>query len=102
MKYPGTYNARRDNLQGFWKGQFGHTHGLIVVNAFYENVTELNNLKNAASGEIDVTVVPESVFRFYLKTASQLKNRASTITNPSNPQAREVIQCCMRFSHMRS
>ena len=33
-KYPGTYNARRDNLQGFWKGQFGHTHGLIVVNAF--------------------------------------------------------------------
>lgn len=38
VKYPGTYNARRDNLQGFWKGQFGHTHGLIVVNAFYENV----------------------------------------------------------------
>lgn len=28
VKYPGTYNARRDNLQGFWKGQFGHTHGL--------------------------------------------------------------------------
>lgn len=38
VKYPGTYNARRDNLQGFWKNQFGHTHGLIVVNAFYENV----------------------------------------------------------------
>lgn len=38
VKYPGTYNARRDNLQGFWRGQFGHTHGLIVVNAFYENV----------------------------------------------------------------
>lgn len=38
VKYPGTYNARRDNLQGFWKGQFGKTHGLIVVNAFYENV----------------------------------------------------------------
>lgn len=38
VKFPGTYNARRDNLQGFWKGQFGHTHGLIVVNAFYENV----------------------------------------------------------------
>ena len=30
-KYPGTFNARRDNLQGFWKNQFGHTHGLIVV-----------------------------------------------------------------------
>jgi putative SOS response-associated peptidase YedK len=37
-KFPGTYNARRDNLEGFWKGQFGHTHGLMVVNAFYEHV----------------------------------------------------------------
>lgn len=38
VKYPGTYNARRDNLEGFWKGQFGHTHGIMIVNAFYENV----------------------------------------------------------------
>lgn len=38
VKYPGTYNARRDNLGGFWKGQFGCTHGIMVVNAFYENV----------------------------------------------------------------
>lgn len=38
-KYPGTYNARRDNLEGFWKGQFGYTHGLMVVNAFYEHVS---------------------------------------------------------------
>lgn len=37
-KYPGTYNARRDNLRNFWKGQFGHTHGLMIVNGFYENV----------------------------------------------------------------
>lgn len=37
-RYPGTYNARRDSLEGFWKGQFGHTHGLMVVNAFYEHV----------------------------------------------------------------
>jgi putative SOS response-associated peptidase YedK len=37
-KYPGTYNARRDNLQGFWKGQFGVTHGVMIANAFYENV----------------------------------------------------------------
>lgn len=36
--YPGTYNARRDNLEGFWRGQFGHTHGLMVVETFYENV----------------------------------------------------------------
>jgi putative SOS response-associated peptidase YedK len=37
-KYPGTYNARRDSLRGFWKELYGHSHGLIVVNAFYENV----------------------------------------------------------------
>jgi len=37
-RFPGTYNARRDNLEGFWKTQFGHTHGIIVASAFYENV----------------------------------------------------------------
>ena len=38
-KFPGTYNARRDNLEGFWKDLFGFTHGIAVVNAFYENVS---------------------------------------------------------------
>lgn len=37
-RYPGTYNARRDSLEGFWRGQFGHTHGLVVAGAFYEHV----------------------------------------------------------------
>lgn len=37
-KYPGTYNARRDALRGFWKDLYGYSHGLVVVNAFYENV----------------------------------------------------------------
>lgn len=37
-KYPGTYNARKDSLKGFWRGQFGVTHGLLVVEVFYENV----------------------------------------------------------------
>ena len=37
-EYPGTYNARRDNLEGFWRKQFGYSHGLMVVNAFYEHV----------------------------------------------------------------
>jgi len=36
--YPGTYNARRDNLEGFWMGQFGYTHGILLVDTFYENV----------------------------------------------------------------
>jgi putative SOS response-associated peptidase YedK len=38
LKYPGTYNARRDNLEGFWKPCFGHTHGVMLVEVFYENV----------------------------------------------------------------
>ena len=38
LKYPGTYNARRDNLEGFWKGTFGVSHGLIVLSTFFENV----------------------------------------------------------------
>lgn len=38
LRYPGTYNARRDSLEGFWREQFGHRHGLIVVETFYENV----------------------------------------------------------------
>lgn len=37
-KYPGTYNARRDNLRGFWKEQFGSTHGVLIVTSFFENV----------------------------------------------------------------
>jgi putative SOS response-associated peptidase YedK len=38
-KFPGTYNARRDNLEGFWQDLFGYSHGLMVVNAFFENVS---------------------------------------------------------------
>jgi putative SOS response-associated peptidase YedK len=37
-KFPGLYNARRDNLERFWRDEFGHTHALMVVNSFYENV----------------------------------------------------------------
>lgn len=38
VQYPGTYNARRDNLEKFWRGHFGINHGIMIVNAFYENV----------------------------------------------------------------
>lgn len=34
----GKYNARRDNLERFWRKQFGYTHGIIVIDRFYENV----------------------------------------------------------------
>jgi putative SOS response-associated peptidase YedK len=38
-KYPGTYNARRDNLEGeFWRDLFGRSHGVMVIQGFYEHV----------------------------------------------------------------
>jgi putative SOS response-associated peptidase YedK len=37
-KYPGLYNARRDNLEKFWREEFGQSHALMVVSSFYENV----------------------------------------------------------------
>ena len=39
VKFPGTYNARRDSLEKFWSGQFGVSHGIVVLNAFFENVS---------------------------------------------------------------
>lgn len=38
-KYPGTYNARRDNLEGYWRDQFGKSHGIMVATSFFENVS---------------------------------------------------------------
>ena len=59
-KYPGTYNARRDNLEGFWKNQFGHTHGIMVVNAFYENVSRHRvEQRELAPGEKEENIVLE-------------------------------------------
>jgi putative SOS response-associated peptidase YedK len=52
VKFPGTYNARRDNLEGFWKDLFGFSHGLMVVNAFYENVdTHRSQGRELSEGE---------------------------------------------------
>jgi putative SOS response-associated peptidase YedK len=39
-KFPGTYNARRDNLEGFWKSLFGRSHAVMLASAFYENVAQ--------------------------------------------------------------
>lgn len=59
-KYPGTYNARRDNLEGFWKGLFGYSHGLILAHAFYENVKRARmEGRELKEGEEDENVVLE-------------------------------------------
>lgn len=38
QRLPGLYNARRDNLTGFWRALFGRQHGVFLVSSFYENV----------------------------------------------------------------
>jgi putative SOS response-associated peptidase YedK len=40
FKYPGTYNARRDNLSGFWNKVYGRNHAVMVISGFYENVAQ--------------------------------------------------------------
>lgn len=37
-QFPGLYNARRDNLERYWRGSFGTHHALMLVDSFYENV----------------------------------------------------------------
>ncbi len=60
FKYPGTYNARRDNLEGFWRDLFGYSHGIMVMDAFYENVSRHNvERRELAPGEKEENVILE-------------------------------------------
>ncbi|NRO99361.1 hypothetical protein GWC77_26110 [Paraburkholderia sp. NMBU_R16] len=59
-KYPGLYNARRDNLEGFWKQLFGHSHAVMIASAFYENVKKARlEGQELQPGKKDETVVLE-------------------------------------------
>lgn len=42
QRYPGTYNARRDSLAGFWKPLYARQHGVMVITGFFENVQRHN------------------------------------------------------------
>jgi putative SOS response-associated peptidase YedK len=57
-KFPGLYNARRDNLEKFWGEQFGSHHAVLVVESFYENVKR-HTMEHRAllAGEADENVV---------------------------------------------
>lgn len=59
-RFPGTYNARRDSLEKFWRDQFGVSHAVMVVNAFYENVARHSvEHRELAPGEKEQNVVLE-------------------------------------------
>lgn len=59
-RFPGCYNARRDSLTGFWRNQFGHTHGVVIASAFFENVKVHRYERRAlAPGEREANAVLE-------------------------------------------
>jgi putative SOS response-associated peptidase YedK len=37
-RFPGTYNARRDSLDDYWREVYGRNHAAMVISGFYENV----------------------------------------------------------------
>ena len=40
QRFPGLYNARRDNLERYWKSVFGQHHAVVLLTGFYENVAK--------------------------------------------------------------
>lgn len=38
QQFPGLYNARRDNIERYWRSAFGTDHALLLVQSFFENV----------------------------------------------------------------
>jgi putative SOS response-associated peptidase YedK len=59
-KFPGLYNARRDNLEKFWGDQFGHHHAIMVVESFYENVKlHASERRGLRADETDQNIVLE-------------------------------------------
>lgn len=58
FRFPGTYNARLDSLAKFWAPLFGYSHGLVIVDSFYENVPKSKmEGRVLAEGEDDENVV---------------------------------------------
>lgn len=58
-QFPGTYNARRESLEGYWSGLFGYRHGVILASAFYEHVKRHRSEGEPTAGAADEDVVLE-------------------------------------------
>lgn len=87
QKYPGCYNARRDNLEGFWKGQFGASHGIILATSFFENVSRHRvEGRELEPGEADESVVIE-----FRPQAGDLMHVACLWSRWTGPGAEELL-----------
>jgi hypothetical protein len=57
-RFDGTYNARRDNLNGFWSSVYGKNHAIMIIDSFYENVPRhLYEKRQLAPGEKESNIV---------------------------------------------
>ena len=58
LRFEGTYNARRDNLAGFWSSLYGRSHGIMALDSFFENVPRhLYEKRELAPGEKESNLV---------------------------------------------
>lgn len=59
-RFPGAYNARKDNLEGYWRSLYGRKHAVMVISGFYENVPEhLYQHRELGPGEKEKNLVLE-------------------------------------------
>ena len=67
-QFDGLYNARRDNLEKFWKGQFTKHHAIMLINSFWENVA----LHDYEHRELKLEEQPQNVVLHFNPNPPQL------------------------------
>jgi putative SOS response-associated peptidase YedK len=87
FKYPGTYNARRDNLRGYWQAQYGSSHAVVVASAFYENV----NRHRLEGRELVEGETPENVILQFAPGDGQLMQIACLWSHWSGPGQTDLL-----------
>jgi putative SOS response-associated peptidase YedK len=86
-KFPGLYNARRDNLEKFWGEQFGSHHAIMLVESFYENVKRHTmEHRDLQPGEAETNVVLQ--FKPDPAQAMYIACLWSHWTDPKEPELR--------------
>jgi polar amino acid transport system substrate-binding protein len=78
-----------DSLKGLkFGGVIGNRYaGLEAIPRTADTAAELTNLKNLSTKEIDVTLLPESIFRYYLKTSSNARYGLDKLHLSDKPHA---------------
>lgn len=88
-RFDGLYNARKDNLRGFWKDLFGAHHAVMVVSSFYENVA----LHRAERRELRPAEAPQNVVLHFNPQPAQEMLVACLWSRWREPGARELFSC---------